>query len=209
MKHILCFGDSNTHGYRTDVYDGRYDYEDRWTIKLGGLLGPDYHIIEDGLNGRTTVFADPFKPGKRGIDDVYNISITHKPLDLVIIMLGCNDTKQVFNATTKSIAYGLGMLVAKFQEYAKEIGNPKILIVSPIHIEPGIDTGAFENFDISAHYKSLEFAKYFKHIADKMGCAFFDAAPVAHAGADCLHLTKESHDSLAKALAPVVRELLG
>jgi len=209
MKHILCFGDSNTHGYRPDTFDDRYDYEDRWTIRLGGLLGSGYHIIEDGLNGRTTVFNDPFKPGKRGIDDVYNISITHKPLDLVIIMLGTNDTKQVFNATTKSIAYGLGMLIAKFQEYADEIGNPKILIVSPIHIEPGIDTGGFENFDISAHYKSLEFASYFRHTAEKLGCAFFDAATVAHAGEDCLHMTKESHDALARALSPVVRELLG
>lgn len=207
MKHILCFGDSNTHGSTTEFL-GRYPYEDRWTIKLGGLLGPDYHVIEEGLGGRTTVFADPFKPGKRGMDDVNNVLQTHKPLDLIIIMLGTNDTKQVYNASVKSIGYGLEMLLARFQADDAATGHPKYLVVSPIHIEPGIDTSRFDAYDISSHYKSLEFAKYFKRVADKMGAAFFDAATVAKAGPDCLHMTKDSHDALAKALAPIVRDLL-
>ena len=115
MKHILCFGDSNTHGSTTE-YIGRYDYEDRWTVIMNRLLGEGYHVIEEGLGGRTTVFNDPFKPGKRGIDDISNILQTHKPLDLVIIMLGTNDTKQVYNASVKSIAYGVEMIIERIRK---------------------------------------------------------------------------------------------
>ena len=47
MKHILCYGDSNTHGYIPG--GGRYDDDTRYTGILAKLLGSDYRIIEEGL----------------------------------------------------------------------------------------------------------------------------------------------------------------
>ncbi|MCR5732249.1 MAG: G-D-S-L family lipolytic protein [Sphaerochaetaceae bacterium] len=205
MKHILCFGDSNTFGSKTESI-GRYDYADRWTIKLNKLLGEDFHIIEEGLGGRTTVFDDPFEPGKRGLDDIDNILDSHKPLDLVIVMLGTNDTKQVFNASVKSIAYGLEVIIERIR--AHECGEPEILIISPILIAEDVENSRFVSFDKSSHFKSLEFASCFEKTAKKMDTFFFDAAMVAHCGSDSLHMTKESHDSLAKALLPVVKDIL-
>ena len=55
--NILCFGDSNTWGYKPDK-SGRYDENIRWTGLLQKKLGSGYHIIEEGLCGRTTVFQD-------------------------------------------------------------------------------------------------------------------------------------------------------
>lgn len=52
MKHILCYGDSNTHGYIPG--GGRYDDDTRYTGILAKLLGSDYRIIEEGLNSRTS-----------------------------------------------------------------------------------------------------------------------------------------------------------
>ena len=49
-KHIVCFGDSNTHGYRASN-DSRYDEQERWTCLLQKQLGDDYLIIEEGLSG--------------------------------------------------------------------------------------------------------------------------------------------------------------
>ena len=66
MKHILCYGDSNTHGYIPG--GGRYDDDTRYTGILAKLLGSDYRIIEEGLNSRTSSFDDPFEPYKNGMD---------------------------------------------------------------------------------------------------------------------------------------------
>ena len=60
MINILCFGDSNTYGYKPDR-TGRYDENTRWTGILQTKLGTQYRIIEEGLCGRTTVFHDEFR----------------------------------------------------------------------------------------------------------------------------------------------------
>ena len=65
MKHILCYGDSNTHGYIPS--GGRYDDDTRYTGILAKLLGSDYRIIEEGLNSRTSSFDDPFEPYKKSL----------------------------------------------------------------------------------------------------------------------------------------------
>lgn len=52
-KHIICFGDSNTHGYCAET-DGRFDENTRWTCLLQAKLGDEYLILEEGLGGRTT-----------------------------------------------------------------------------------------------------------------------------------------------------------
>ena len=58
MKTILCYGDSNTWGYDPTTEE-RYPLEARWTSVLARELGPDYLVIPEGLNGRTTVWPDP------------------------------------------------------------------------------------------------------------------------------------------------------
>ena len=63
-KHILCLGDSNTHGYCADPNDCadhgiRFNEDERWTCRLQKALGEEYLVTEEGLSGRTTVFVDP------------------------------------------------------------------------------------------------------------------------------------------------------
>ena len=62
-KHIVCLGDSNTHGYCADPADcadhgDRFNEDERWTCLLQKRLGKAYLVIEEGLSGRTTVFED-------------------------------------------------------------------------------------------------------------------------------------------------------
>ena len=52
-KHILCLGDSNTHGYcadPADCADGgiRFNEDERWTCLLQKALGEDYLVTETG-----------------------------------------------------------------------------------------------------------------------------------------------------------------
>lgn len=64
MRQILCFGDSNTWGLDGDS-GKRLPWGVRWTSLLQEKLGQQYHVIEEGLCGRTTIFDDPLRDGRR------------------------------------------------------------------------------------------------------------------------------------------------
>ena len=105
MTTILCYGDSNTYGYNP-VNGLRYPKDVRWTGVLQKLLGEQYAVIEEGCNGRTTVFEDIAEPWKAGLGYLKPCLNTHKPIDFVIMMLGSNDLKRMFHASAKEIADG-------------------------------------------------------------------------------------------------------
>ena len=86
MTTILCYGDSNTYGYNP-VNGLRYPKDVRWTGVLQKLLGEQYAVIEEGCNGRTTVFEDIAEPWKAGLGYLKPCLNTHKPIDFVIMML--------------------------------------------------------------------------------------------------------------------------
>ena len=117
-KHILCIGDSNTHGLCTDPsesadHGSRYNEEERWTCLLQKALGAEYLVIEEGLSGRTTCFNVPLFDGLSGLDYIYPCLMSHEPVDLLVIMLGTNDTKERFGASAACIGLGLKRLVQK------------------------------------------------------------------------------------------------
>ena len=138
MYDILLFGDSNTWGF--DPATGlRYPYEERWTTVCARLLGERYHCIPAGMNGRTTAFDDPEKPLRNGCRELDHELQEHKPLDLVVIMLGTNDMKFT---DAKGSAAGLEMLVGMVLSVNERfrtsspvfMGDPSILIVSPVYL---------------------------------------------------------------------------
>ena len=110
MKTVMCYGDSNTWGYNPATQQ-RYPRDERWTGVLQELLGADYRVIEEGLNGRTTVWDDPIEGYKNGREYLIPCLESQKPLDLVIIMLGTNDLKLRFSLPAYDIAEGAGVLV--------------------------------------------------------------------------------------------------
>lgn len=69
--------------------------------------------IEEGLCGRTTVFQDELREGRRGLDMIGVTIEMHDPLDLVIIMLGTNDCKARYRASASMIAKGLEQVIRK------------------------------------------------------------------------------------------------
>lgn len=210
MKNILCFGDSNTWGVNPDN-NGRWDYSERWTGRLSALLGPEYHIYEEGLCGRNTIFSDPTNENRRALDTLPVALETHSPLDLVIIMLGTNDTKVYYNASAKVSARGILRLIETIQKhtYFPLDVKPKILIVSPIYIDYGCgDIPGCISYDDTSAEKSRNLAKYYKEVADSQGSFFFDAATVAKAGKDKMHMNGDSHKALSEALYPIVKNIL-
>ena len=152
MKTVLCYGDSNTYGF--DPRNGlRYPSDIRWTGRLQQLLGQDFIVIEEGCNGRTTAFDDPTEPWKNGLPYLKPCLNTHKPIDIVILMLGTNDLKNCFNVSVKEIAEGAGKLVDVIKEFTadKQGFIPKIILVSPPEIGEGIKSSPFsEKYDEAA-----------------------------------------------------------
>ncbi len=210
MKTVLCYGDSNTYGY--DPRNGmRYPADVRWPGVLRELLGAEYSVIEEGCNGRTTVFDDPIEGWKNGLDYLKPCLNSHKPIDIVIMMLGSNDMKSCFRASAKDSAEGAGVLIDTIKVFLAEKQGyvPQIILVSPPLIGPDIDLSPFRfSFDTEAPAKTKEFAGEFLKIAQEKGCVFFDAAKTARASElDSLHLDPESHRRLAEALAETVRSL--
>lgn len=211
-KHIVCFGDSNTHGYCA-VTNGRFSEEERWTCLLGKLLGENYLVIEEGLSGRTTCFDDPIYEGLSGLDYIYPCLMSHAPVDLLVIMLGTNDTKERFGSSAACIALGLKRLIDKAAATADSWSSqgPRILIVVPKTIDKEYEaTAVGSTMGRGCAEKSKGLIEEFRTIASLTNCFYFDANTVVAENnhIDYMHLTKEGHQSLAKALANLIPTLI-
>ena len=211
-KHIVCFGDSNTHGYCA-LTNGRFSEEERWTCLLGQLLGEVYLVLEEGLSGRTTCFDDPVHEGLSGLDYIYPCLMSHAPVDLLVIMLGTNDTKERFGSSAACIALGLKRLVAKAVATTDCWGThgPRILIVVPKTIDKEYESTAVgATMGRGCAEKSEGLIAEYKTIANLTNCFYFDANEVVAENnhIDYMHLTKEGHQSLAKVLSGLIPSLL-
>ncbi|NLE14494.1 MAG: SGNH/GDSL hydrolase family protein [Spirochaetales bacterium] len=210
MHTILCYGDSNTFG--TNPGGGRWAVDQRWTGLLASMLGPSYRIIEEGLGGRTTVFDDPLEPKRNGLEYLPVSLQSHRPLDLVILSLGTNDCKSLNNANERIIAKGLEKLVVTVRNHPYGPGYPipQVLVISPIHIGDDIESSIFASFDKGSAALSKRLADSIKVMAEQQHAYFFDAATVAASSPiDQLHMDKESHACLAKALHPLILSVFG
>ena len=126
-KHILCLGDSNTHGYCADPNDCadhgiRFNEDERWTCRLQKALGEEYLVTEEGLSGRTTVFVDPLHESMDALSVAYALLKSHEVIDLLIIMLGTNDVKERFGANAACI--GAGMLFLQIFRFSGAARHP-------------------------------------------------------------------------------------
>ncbi|MEW9700373.1 SGNH/GDSL hydrolase family protein [Paenibacillus sp. SI8] len=200
-KTIVCFGDSNTWGY--DAETGlRFAEETRWTGLLASRLGSSYRVVEEGLSGRTSVCEDPLFEGLSGLSYLYSCLMSHSPLDMVVIMLGTNDTKDRFGLTSFNIAQGIVRLAKKAK--ATESGNggrpPEVLVVAPPPIgEKYIDTAIGKPMGNQCSTKSLELAEHLEHLLQGTGIHFADAkARVAMSEVDYMHLDREGHLMMAE-----------
>ncbi|MCR5002161.1 MAG: SGNH/GDSL hydrolase family protein [Lachnospiraceae bacterium] len=211
MKTILCYGDSNTYGYVPET-GMRYPANVRYPGVLRMLLGDGFSVIEEGCNGRTTIHDDPVDGWKNGLDYLRPCLNSHKPVDIVILMLGSNDLKATFGLTAGEIAAGAGELVDVIQSFTAEKQGyvPAIILVSPPEIGTGIQASPFYGaFYEDAIEESRQFPKYYKEVADKKNCVFFNAAEYIYPSpVDSLHLTPEGHRILAEKLSELVKEMI-
>jgi len=212
MKRILCYGDSNTFGF-TPAVGERFDEKHRWTKLLEKDLGDGYEVIEEGLNGRTTVFDDPGVDGRNGKEYVVPCVRSHRPLDLVILMLGTNDIKPGLAGCAKDIADGIDTLVKVILDPKtfESFSVPAVLVVSPIEVRESIAHTCYSEMfgGIESVAMSRELPSLVEAVAKKNGCHFIDAAKYAQASdLDAIHLDEKGHERLSRAFADRVRQIL-
>ena len=216
MKRILCFGDSNTWGYDpTDVdergINGRYPEHVRWTGVMGDLLGADYRVIEEGLNGRTTVFENPTLSGRNGDPALEVAAMSHAPLDCVILMLGTNDANDMFNACAEVIGYGMERLLRTWNYTLSftRSAQAKIVIACPLKITPMGSGEYIPGLTSRCTEVGERLRTIYRQLAERYGCAFIDVNDyVTPSPVDGIHLSAESHRILGETMADFVRKLL-
>ena len=208
MKTILCYGDSNTHG--ADPSGGpRFDRHTRWPGVLRAALGSDYWVVEEGLGGRTTVWDDPIEGDKNGKTQLIPCLNSHKPLDLVIIMLGTNDLKVRFSVPASDIANSAGVLVTMAQQSATGPNDaaPHVLLIAP---PPVSQLTGFAQMFAGAPEKSQHFGAEYQRVAAERGCTFLDAGTIIQSSPlDGIHFEARAHKKLGEAVAAHVIQLIG
>ena len=210
MKNIVCFGDSNTHGYNPSDCS-RYNSNLRWTGVVQKELGSQYHIIEEGLCGRTCVYDDPAEEGISAIDYIYPCLMSHKKIDLIIVMLGTNDTKERYSANAYVISLGMKRLIKKIQSIKDAFTNdePNILIVAPLPIKKGIlNTDMVLSLGKDCIEKSRDILPLYKDLAEQLKCHYLDISDKTECSDDdFVHLSIESHQILANELAIKIKQI--
>jgi lysophospholipase L1-like esterase len=210
MKHILVYADSLSWGI-IPMTRKRLEFEQRWPGIMEQALdstGRKVRVIEDCLNGRRTVWDDPFKPGRNGLAGLAQRVEIHSPLALVILMLGTNDFQSMHQHNAWHSAQGIAALVSAIRSAPIEPGMPipDILVVAPPSIQTPQGTMA-QKFE-GAERKSVGLAASYRQICTELDCHFFDANTVTtSSNVDGVHLDAEQHMALGLALAKFVAGL--
>jgi lysophospholipase L1-like esterase len=210
MRSVLCYGDSNTWGYNAATL-ARFPYPVRWTSVLQAELGPEYVVIPEGLNGRTTVWPDPVEgEHKNGKSYFWPCLESHYPIDLLVLMLGTNDTKHRYGLSAWDIASGAQTLIqiAQTSTFGPDGRAPQVLLIGPaLVVSPKPEYAPMLE---GAEAKSRELAARYREVATTLGCHYLNAADVVDPDPlDGLHFTAEGHARLGRAVADCVSRILG
>src|SRR5690606_35339727 len=207
-RTLLLFGDSNTHGTlpMADLSDtGRFPREERWAGRLQALL-PEWEVIPEGHPGRTTLHDDPIEgPHRNGLTVLPSILESHRPIDVVLLMLGTNDLKQRFSVNPGDIAMSLERLVHLIRASGTGPmgGAPTVVLVAPPPIR---ETGPLAQIFAGGEEKSQHLGREIGAVAHRNGLPFVDlAGKVEVSATDGIHYDAEAAPVMARLFADVIR----
>ena len=211
MQHILVYADSLSWGI-IPLTRQRLAFEARWPGVMETILnaeGRKVRVHEDCLNGRRTVWEDPYKPGRNGLQGLAQRIEIHSPLALVILMLGTNDFQSMHPHNAWHSAQGIAALITAIRQAPIEPGMavPPVLVAAPppIRTPKGPIAGKF----VGGDEKCAGLAEAYREVADSLDCAFFDAATVTTSSqVDGVHLDAVQHATLGEAIAKAAGPLL-
>ena len=193
MKRVVLYGDSNTWGYNEPM--GGIRFENRWPKLLKG-----YEIVEEGLNGRTTVFDNNY-PYRNGIKGFGYVLLAQKPVDLLVIALGIND---LGFTDAQGSAEGLRQLLELLEDTVKNFPSSstdiftdekRVLVIPAVAVE-----GSEESYKLAEAYKK---------VAEEYGCYYLDPNqdPSITLCPNGVHLDENGHKNMAKIVQAKLDEI--
>jgi len=209
---VLCYGDSNTWGYEASTTErlGRWD---RWPGVVQRALGDEIHVIEEGQNGRTTVFDVPFTADRNGRTHLPVSLQTHHPLDLVVIDLGTNDLF-LPGLTAYHVARGAMTLaeIVLSSDAGPAGGSPLVLVVVPPPFAPlgQWDQAASPSAEGESQRLSQAFVDAAAAVQEEgITVPLLDLRDhVASSPIDGIHFEADGHRAIGSAVAARLREML-
>lgn len=208
---VLAYGDSNTHGtapMATLEDQGRFGPAERWPAVCAAALGPGWRMVEEGLPGRTTVHPDPIEGvHKNGLAVLPAILESHRPIDLVVLMLGTNDLKARFSVTPLDIGQSVAQLLHALgqSDSGPDETQPRLLVVAPMPIE---EVGCLAEMFVGGAEKSRRLAAEYARVAALHDADFLDAGEViAVSGIDGIHFDAAAHAALGRAIAAKIESM--
>ncbi len=211
VQQILVYGDSLSWGI-IPLTRKRLAFEQRWPGVLERSLleaGIGVRVMEDCLNGRRTVWSDPFKPGRNGLRGLPQRIECHSPLALVIVLLGSNDFQASHDNDVWHSAQGIAALIRAIRSAPLEPGMPvpAILVVAPPPLQQPLGDIAPKFAGAADRCRGLGAA--YAAICEQNDCHFFDAGQVIEVSPhDGVHLDADQHAMLGEALVTAVAPLL-
>jgi lysophospholipase L1-like esterase len=199
MKRVLVYGDSIPWGLIPTTKFERYDYDKRWPGILQSELGNGYQIIEECLCARTIDSDDP-RPGfegRNGMAFLLTCLDSHYPLDIILLSLGLNEIKSIYNWTPKQVAGKMGKMIrlAKSRKPYFHDSNPKIILLS----QPIVDnTGCWGELWVGSDKKSKELFEEYEALAKKENIEFIDLSVVKADKKDGVHINEDGHKLIAQ-----------
>jgi len=211
-RTLLCYGDSNTHGSPPIVVSGeprrRFGPDTRYPCVAGAALGPDWHLVEEGLPGRTAQFDDVVMGAHMNGQTGLQIALqSHGPVDVLTIMLGTNDVKTRFGATPEQVTAGIASLldIALDPDMQARHGGFAILVICP---PPILEQGPVAGEFFGARATSLALPQLYAALSQARGCGFLDAGTVIGVSpTDGIHYEPETQRRLGQAVAEAVAAL--
>ena len=208
VNRLLCYGDSNTHGTPPMSHineQERFGPKIRWTGHLKRLIFPKWEVIEEGLPGRTTLHNDPVEGDHmNGLAHLPVSMHSHRPLDLVCILLGTNDLKARFSVSSLEILLSLRRLA--YYVGSSNTGpnqtSPKVLIIIPPPIQ---EVGIFADIYRGGNYTAMKMKKLAPDFFRENNLAWMDAGEhMAVSPVDGIHFEREGHQKLGEVMAKVI-----
>src|SRR6266478_4922062 len=166
MQQVLVYSDSLSWGI-VPTTRRRLPFDARWPGVMEVALTELHHrvrVIEDCLNGRRTVWEDPFKPGRNGLVGLAQRIEISSPLALVMLMLGTNDFQSMHTNNAWHSAQGIAALVTAIRQAPIEPGMPvpPVLVVAPP--PTGNPKGPVSEKFIGADTKSVGLASAYREV---------------------------------------------
>ena len=189
---IICIGDSITEGLGVAS-------QDSYPSQLQAKLGDDYAVVNYGRSGRTV----NSKGDAPYINESYYKQALSSEPDIVIIMLGTNDSKphnwtQALQATFKSDYKNL------VQSFVDLPNNPKVYIVTPI--------GAIlDNFGIRESIIAPQIRPQIREVAAELNLPVIEFESVLEGNksyylGDGIHPSRSGYDVMSSAFYDILTQ---